>query len=938
MRGRTPRCNDTSAFGHKPFSSASQCLDRRECLTADIRASLEAKLERLLARPLVATVLGQDGADANVEEEDSIDSIFRTMQQSTRSMRPHFLSGRDAWTESSEDGSCRVEVEIDYLGVWREREKEVLQTVANARETPVTFLTEEQKYLLERSPREFIALMPMPESADLSDWEDMEYGGATRVTALVVSAPPTNRRAIRYVAIVPNLVQIQRQLAALEVIECAAPTGPLAPLRVLVGLDGGDGQSLGAGGEPAIAEITLGPGECIDEFQRQCVEKAIATPHFAVIQGPPGSGKTTVISCVVRNSVERGERVLVVSPTHVAVDNVVEKLAPRENAKDDLLAPHTLPVRYAARKGKLSERACRYWVGSKGQLRGATIAQRLQRRLETVLPLAAGLFAREDASLHGFAPLSSAIARAENVICGTPIGILSHEAVKQAEPAAFDLLIVDEVSKMTMPEFLAIAVKAKRWVLVGDPKQLPPFNNAEENGATLDDVLDPLLELVCSAGSVLERVKPEDRALTRLVVVTTNPALIAEAIRVHLESVGLDSTPSVGEFGDGSASGVLVCKPEMADDAFDLLSQTRGRDRVFSPHNRGTVSILVQRGLRFTRPVFGDGRDEVQPFDRAQSRYFDTSFSVYHAQPWSVRSGQKLPLVGIRNGLGKFLPSAAAVQCLRAAGVQIDHAACMHAIAMRYAINAVSVYDWLTGIPDDVFDVAPLRDLPALQSPVVIDAVRPYVGTLKRQYRMHPSISRVPRELFYFNEALLDGKSEANAENRVSFIQVDGAQGRSGEENARECGAICGFLRKIAASAELSADERSIMVITPYTKQRELLSTEIASLRDAGELGELEVDVLTLDSCQGREADYVFISLVRSRPTPFLDMPNRWNVALTRARNAMFVVGDINAYIQEARKAAEAARHYAPRGGRADVRMSLLARIIDCYDRQINGR
>jgi DNA polymerase III delta prime subunit len=908
------------------------------CLTGDIRASLEAKLERLLARPLIATVLQRDEAEES-GDAPSVDPVFRSLQVFTRNRRPNFQSGGSAWTENAEDGSCRVEIEIDYLGDWREREKEVLQTVTNARETPVTFLTEEQKVLLERSPREFIGLMPQPETADLNDFETEKYGGAERVTALTLSAPPLGRSAVRYVAIVPNLVQIQRQLAALEALALASPEGPLAPLRALVGMDAPDmGPSAQLGAAPAEVELMLAHGEQIDEFQRLCVEKSISTPHFAVIQGPPGSGKTTVISCVVRNAVERGARVLVVSPTHVAVDNVVEKLAPSDDAKGDDLAPHTLPVRYAARNGKLSEHARGYWVGSRSQLRGATVARRLQRRLEAALPIASTLFAREDTSSPGLAPLSAAIARAENVICGTPIGILSYDAVKQAPPGSFDLLVVDEVSKMTLPEFLAIAIKAKRWVLVGDPKQLPPFSNSEENGTTLDDVIDPLLELVCSVGAVLEKCRPDECAMVRMVVATNNPAAVTEAVRRHLRAVGMSSAPRVGGLGDDPVPGIVVCEPQAVDGAFERLSQMNGRDRMGSPRNQGTVGLLVERGLRIKRPEFGDGHDEIQPYDRAQSRWFATSFEVYHALPWSRRAAQKLTSVSVRKGLPKYLPSPDAVDALRKVGVPVDHAECMQGIALRYAINAVSVYDWLTGIPERVFDVPPLCDLPRLQSPHVVAAVRPYVGTLKRQYRMHASLSRVPRELFYFGEALHDGKATPDREHRVGFMQVDGSGGRGGEENEAECEVICEALRDLARSGGDADGAGSIMVITPYTKQRHLLLYTIERARKAGEIGSLKVDVLTLDSCQGREAEYVFISLVRSRATQFLDMPNRWNVALTRAKRAMFLVGDIDSYLQEARKASEDPRRFDPQTGQEELKMSLLARIIDKYDRQINGR
>src|SRR5262249_4508063 len=43
------------------------------------------------------------------------------------------------------------------------------------------------------------------------------------------------------------------------------------------------------------------------------------------------------------------------------------------------------------------------------------------------------------------------------------------------EKIEFELCIVDEASKATIPEILIPMVQARRWILVGDPKQLPPF-------------------------------------------------------------------------------------------------------------------------------------------------------------------------------------------------------------------------------------------------------------------------------------------------------------------------------------------------------------------------------------------------------------------------------------------------------------------------------
>nr|ADK54889.1 hypothetical protein [uncultured soil bacterium] len=63
--------------------------------------------------------------------------------------------------------------------------------------------------------------------------------------------------------------------------------------------------------------------------QEAAVAGAVATPHAFLVQGPPGTGKSTVITEVVRRLVGRGERVLLLAPMHVAVDEVLGRAGSR---------------------------------------------------------------------------------------------------------------------------------------------------------------------------------------------------------------------------------------------------------------------------------------------------------------------------------------------------------------------------------------------------------------------------------------------------------------------------------------------------------------------------------------------------------------------------------------------------------------------------------
>lgn len=62
------------------------------------------------------------------------------------------------------------------------------------------------------------------------------------------------------------------------------------------------------------------------EAQRRFVGIALGTPDFALLEGPPGSGKTTAICELIVQLARRGKRTLLVASMHVAVDNVLDRL------------------------------------------------------------------------------------------------------------------------------------------------------------------------------------------------------------------------------------------------------------------------------------------------------------------------------------------------------------------------------------------------------------------------------------------------------------------------------------------------------------------------------------------------------------------------------------------------------------------------------------
>lgn len=174
---------------------------------------------------------------------------------------------------------------------------------------------------------------------------------------------------------------------------------------------------------------------------------------------------------------------------------------------------------------------------------------------------------------------------------------------------------------------------------------------------------------------------------------------------------------------------------------------------------------------------------------------------------------------------------------------------------------------------------------------------------LKEQYRMHEQIMRFPSREMYGGElrahpsvaartladVLRDGAGVDAPP--VLFLDTAGkgfdeskAPGTESLRNEGEAELVVARARELLAAG---LDPRELAIITPYRAQASLLREALA------DVPELEID--TVDAFQGREKDAVLVSLVRSNTEQalgFLEDLRRMNVAITRPRRHLFVVGD----------------------------------------------
>lgn len=179
------------------------------------------------------------------------------------------------------------------------------------------------------------------------------------------------------------------------------------------------------------------------------------------------------------------------------------------------------------------------------------------------------------------------------------------------------------------------------------------------------------------------------------------------------------------------------------------------------------------------------------------------------------------------------------------------------------------------------------------------------VVLLNEQYRMNTQIMGYSSEVFYKNQ-LMANPAVANRtlfpeDKPLMFIDTAGcgfdekADGTS-TTNPEEAIFLLNHLTKLVEQSEQLKPSGfpSIAVISPY-KQQVHLFKELMLSNPVLMLHANKISINTIDSFQGQERDVVYISLTRSNSDGaigFLADIRRMNVAMTRARKKLVVIGD----------------------------------------------
>jgi predicted RNA-binding protein with RPS1 domain/DNA polymerase III delta prime subunit len=270
-----------------------------------------------------------------------------------------------------------------------------------------------------------------------------------------------------------------------------------------------------------------------DNNQIKAVRKAIGNSNIFLIQGPPGTGKTTVITEIINQLVKQGKRILVTGQNHVAVDNVLAKVAKNPSLNllrvgkedkidkdlgnfhiDSLVKEYQTTFGTFLRnqielikcyielvsKGKTIEQIIPFYNDRVNNITGGygTITEALKQRHFLLLDgissldrseLAATAIAFENwiNSINTEIDLliQPLIYGSVDVVFATCIGIKTDPVFRETG-LRFDTVIIDEAGKANIAETLVAIELGKEVILVGDQMQLPPYMDS-----TLIDPNDP---------------------------------------------------------------------------------------------------------------------------------------------------------------------------------------------------------------------------------------------------------------------------------------------------------------------------------------------------------------------------------------------------------------------------------------------------------------
>ncbi|XP_022742960.1 DNA-binding protein SMUBP-2 isoform X3 [Durio zibethinus] len=211
----------------------------------------------------------------------------------------------------------------------------------------------------------------------------------------------------------------------------------------------------------------------LDRSQKDAILKALSSKDIFLLHGPPGTGKTTTVVEIILQEVKRGSKILACAASNIAVDNIVERLAPHRVKLVRLghparLLPQVLDSALDAKvlrgdNSSLANDIRKEMKALNGKLlktKDRNTRRDIQKELRTL--------SKEERKRQQLAVTD--VIKDADVILTTLTGAFS----RKLDNTTFDLVIIDEAAQALEIACWMALLKGSRCILAGDHLQLPP--------------------------------------------------------------------------------------------------------------------------------------------------------------------------------------------------------------------------------------------------------------------------------------------------------------------------------------------------------------------------------------------------------------------------------------------------------------------------------
>ena len=686
----------------------------------------------------------------------------------------------------------------------------------------------------------------------------------------------------------PDINQLQQQFYALRNLK-EKPLKEHMPILELFGSpDNSNWNQLYRSKEYDWKILTDNDKDGVDE-QREFVSKGIQTKDFALMEGPPGSGKTTTIIELIMQFTAEGKRVLLCSATHAAIDNVIERIKGRYK---DVCDKEIVPVRISRFEKPVKENVRPYLLKNicnkyrediykkLSKTKNQTPSQKLFKDSIQVenINIERGTKYEPDS-------IDQLILDSANLVAGTMIGILQHPDIKaNKQGASFDVLIVDEASKVTFSDFIVPALHAKKWILVGDVKQLSPYvedGYVSENIATL---IDKETQKVIVKQFELKLKLDDKRYDDLLKIYFTESDIESEFQDLRNEYKSLlfkkvTNSVSNNDALEMNGADVLVC-----------INSLKVKEFLAKNIFVKTISIngSFKRELEFTHRQKYLHNKELPEFTSKDEEWSEMVSSRLN-QSFSFRNAEGFE--NIDKELTYLIPNK-----------------------IEESINQIKrlVFPSILEILQNGIGKRNEYVRPTVMTMGFSDwHKKSRFTSLTYQHRMHQDIAKTSKENFYENNletanTVLEDRGWKYNLKEPSVIWIhdnDRTGNRKGERiiNPTEANNIERELEKFLNWAKNNpkpnGEKYEVAVLTFYLNQETELRKRIRKITKQCFFSKFHKDntdifLYTVDKFQGQEADFVLLGFTKCSPNAFYSSPNRLNVALTRAKHKLYLFGN----------------------------------------------